>query len=286
MGFYQNYRKAVSYINPELEPDFLLAGAFFLSAVGLTYVGLFIDLMLGGLLAVLLFDVAVGYPLYKRAQRISQMESVLPDVLSHMGTTLKAGGTIESALKEVAKAGYGPMADELSKMIREIKEGKTFEDALMSFAERSESMPIKRSVNVIISAKRTGGGLVSALLSIADDLRAAARLKRERTAKTMVQVLFIIIAADIVAPLIFGLVSGIMLFLGGIGGTEVPPLFSTIIFYFKAYLAVSAVFSALAASMIREGNITKTVIYAPVLLVVTYIIFMVVSGFANTFFAV
>jgi hypothetical protein len=63
-----------------------------------------------------------------------------------------------------------------------------------------------------------------------------------------------------------------------------PPLFETMMFYFKGFLVLSAIFASLAASMIREGNVTKTVIYAPILLVITYVIFIGVNTFARTFF--
>lgn len=286
MGVYSDYRRSVEYAFEGLEPDFLLAGALFLASLSLTYAGLFFDLMLGGLLAVLFFDAAIGYPLYLRQKRITEMEAMFPDVLTHMSTTLRAGGTIETALKEVSRANYGPITQEFKRMMREIKEGKTFDDALLDLGRRTESRNIERSINVIVSAKRTGGGLVQALSSISDDMRENARLFKERSAKTMTQVLFIIIAANFVGPFIFGLVSGIILFLASIGGGEAPPLFGTLIFYFKGYLLLSAVFSALAASMIREGNVTKTVIYAPVLLIITYTIFLGVSMFAGTFFGV
>jgi pilus assembly protein TadC len=283
MSIYADYRKAVGFLTP-VEPDFFLVGSLFVSAVALTYVGLFIDLMLGALISVLVFDLALGYPLYRRAQRITKIERSLPDVMSHMGTTLRAGGTIESALKEVSRGNYGPITDELKTMMREISEGKTFDEAFQDFASRTESIDVMRSVNVIVSAKRTGGGLVSALSSIAEDMRENGRIKLERQSHTMTQVLFIVVAACFVAPFIFGLVSGIILFLGSIGGGEMPPLFETMMFYFKGFLVLSAIFASLAASMIREGNVTKTVIYAPILLVITYVIFIGVNTFARTFF--
>ena len=65
-----------------------------------------------------------------------------------------------------------------------------------------------------------------------------------------------------------------------------PALFDTLIFYFKGYLIVSALFSALAASLIRDGNITKTVIYAPILLLIAYTIFVTVHYFSGIFFSV
>jgi flagellar protein FlaJ len=269
---------------PNLEPDYLLAGAIFAFALIVVYVGLFVDLMFSALLGVLVFDLTLGYPIYSRDKRIDAVEARLPDILQHMATTLKAGGTIEAALHDVSKVEYGPITRDMRTMLRELQEGKTFEDAFTSFADRTESILVMRSANIIVSAKRTGGGLVRALASIADDMRETLHIKREREARTMIQVIFIVIAGCIVAPFIFGLVSGIMVFLAGIGGQSASPVFGTLVFYFKGYLVVSAIFSAIAAAMIKEGKVTKAVIYAPALLLLTYTIFWVVSTFANSFF--
>ena len=192
MGIYKSYKNSMRFVNPSLEPDFVIGAALFISSILLVYVGFFFDLVFGGLLAILVFDIALGYPLYIRDKRIGEIENTLPDVLSHLGTSLRAGATIETALKEVASAKYGIISFEMQTMIRQINEGKTFEEAFIDFGERTESTTVKRSINVIVSAKRTGGGLVEALSSISDDMRQNLRLQMERRAKTMVQVLFII----------------------------------------------------------------------------------------------
>ncbi len=282
---YQEYRKAVEKVT-DIEPDIVILAAAMASAVTVTYVGLLLDLMLGGFLMVIVFDFAVGYPMYKRTKRIKSIERTLPTAFMQMATTLEAGGTIGLALEEITKSDYGPLTDELKKMMKQVKKGKSFIKALREFGVRTESKEVMRSVEVIISAKKSGGGLVDALQAIADDLRKKNRLIKEREGTTMVQVLFIIIASCVISPFIFGLVSGIIVFLGSIGETGTTALFNTIVFYFKGYLVVSAVFSALAASMIREGRVDKAVVYAPVLILITYVIFVVVRYFAGIFFAV
>ncbi len=280
----KKYEVAVKGINEDLDARVLLAEAFFLASILLFYVGLFFDIFLGILLVLVVIDLVLGYPMYRLQKKILSMEERLPDVLMHIATSLKAGATVESALKEVAGGRYGNLSKEMRKVLLQMKEGKTFEEAFKDFAERSGSGVIARTSDVIISAKKSGGSLSAALLSIADDIREIFRIKKERVAKTTTYLMFIIIAADFVAPLIFGLVTGIMIFLGRIAGEGVTPIFNSMVFYFKAYLAISAVFSALMAAMVREGEVEKAAIYAPFLLLVTYIIYTVVMRFAVGFF--
>ncbi len=278
------YEIAIKEINEDLDPSIVLTSSFFLASILILYVGLFFDIFLGFLLALTVLDIALGYPLHKLHKKIAMMEERMPDVLMHLATSLKAGATVESALKEVAGGRYGPISREMRKMLLQMKEGKTFEGAFRDFADRSGSSIISKTADVIISAKRSGGGLATALMSIADDIREMFRIKKERIAKTTTYVLFVVIAADFVAPLIFGLVTGVMVFLGQVAGEGVSPLFQSMVFYFKTYLAISAAFSALMAAMVREGNTEKAAMYAPFLLLISYIVYEVVMSFAIGFF--
>jgi flagellar protein FlaJ len=285
MSVYSAYVNAIRDINPEIDPEIFLLLGVFVSAVLILYLGIFYDILLGFLVAVVVMDLILGYPLHKSQSKVAKVEQKLPDVLMHLATTLRAGGTIESGLKEVAGGRYGDISKEMRRMLLQMKEGKTFEEAFNEFADRSGSDIVRKTADVIVSAKRSGGGMATALTSIADDIREMYRLKKERIAKTTTSTLFIIIAADFVAPLIFGLVTGIMVFLSSVSGESVTPMFQSIIFYFKIYLAISAVFSALAASIIREGNVGKASLYAPFLLLLTYLIYQVVMVFAIGFFS-
>lgn len=287
MELYDSYVRAVRFALGDVEPDYLILGALFAASVSLTYIGIFVDMIFGGLIAVFFLDLAIGYPLYKRSKRISQMEKALPDVLTSMAATLQAGGTIESSLKDASRGKYGPISEELRRMLREVKRGKTFEAAFSDFARRTESLNIQRSVDVIISAKRTGGGLVQALRSIANDLKNNQRLIEERKSITLLQIIFIIIAADVIGPAILGLISGITVFLAGIAGAaggEPNTLLGTVVFYLKGYIIVSAIFSALAAAVIREGDVTKSVLYLPILLTVAYTFYVGVGFLAKMWF--
>ncbi len=286
MNTYEAYKAAVAEINEELDPELLLLMSIFLGSVLILLVGLYYDIFLGTLLAAAIIDIVLGYPLYRSQTRVEEMERRLPDVLMHIATSLKAGGTVESALSEVAGGRYGVLAKEMRKMLIRMKEGKTFDEAFEDFAKATGSDIIERTAMVIISARRSGGGMADALMSIAEDVRDIYKIKAERRAKTTTYILFILIAGILIAPLIFGIVSGLMRFLGSIAGSSAAPLFDSMIFYFKLYLAVSAIFTSLAASMVREGNLSRSALYAPFFLLIAYITFQVVSTFALQFFGI
>ncbi len=262
---------------------FLLIGfaaAFLLFAVGNVF-----DIMIGVLLSLIAVDFALGYPYYARDARVSAIEAKFPDVLHHMGTTIKAGGSIEAALRDASKAQYGPITFEIKTMLRELNEGKTFDDALIDMGERTGSRIVKRSATIIVTAKRAGGGLVETLSSIAEDARDAYRIAVERKTRTMMQVLFLVIAGVLVAPGIFGLVFSIMNFMATINPEQKPSeVFYTIGPIFKVYLLVEGMFVAAVVAIMREGRFAKAVIYAPAMLLIIYTVYTLVSAFAIKWF--
>ncbi len=281
---YDQYRAAIKMMNENMEPDIVLLEALFVASVVFVYIGLFVDILLGGLLALIIMDLVIGYPLFKVQKRIEQIEKGLPDVLNHIAISVKAGATVETALKEIAEYRYGILSKEMKRVLMAMRKGKTFEDAFRDFSDSTGSSLVQKTADVIISAKVSGGGLTAALLSISDDIRHIYRLKRERKARTTTQVLFIIVAANFVAPMIFSLIMGVMQFMSSVAGQAATPAFEAMSFYFKVYLIMSAVFAALAAALIREGNLSKVVIYAPILLLITYATYIGVSSFAIKIF--
>ena len=75
------------------------------------------DFVLGFLLFILCLVLSIGMPFLLADRKITQIESRLPDVLHHIGTTLKTGSTVEVALKEVTITDYGPITAFVREML-------------------------------------------------------------------------------------------------------------------------------------------------------------------------
>jgi pilus assembly protein TadC len=280
-NIYRNYKEIVEFVGIKIPPNILLI--LMAAAVVVAFlVGAMFDLTLAILLSVLFFDIGLGLPFYLADRKVDSIESRLPDVLHHIGTTLKTGGTIEVALREVSRINYGPITDGLKTMLREINEGKTFEDAFSDFALISRSTLLKKCAVIIIAARRAGGGLLDTLVAMAEDVRALHRLKRERKTKTFMQFLFIIVAGCFIAPFIFGIVKSVLEILMKVGGTvaiaEASELLKSFDFLFKSYLIIASALTILCAVQVREGAASKSIVYIPIGVLVTYIIYIVVSS--------
>jgi len=277
MDKWKRYKEIVEFSDIGIEPIVLVTVSLVLAIVG-AVIASFVDIVLSILVAIVILDLGIGLPIFLKERKIKRIEDALPDVLHHMSTTLKTGGTVETALREASRMDYGPITKGLRRMLREIQEGSTFERSFNSFAERSKSRLLQKVSTVVIAARRSGGGLIDTLTAMSEDIRAVQRLREERRTKTLLQFLFIIVAGSFIAPIIFGIVRSVLTVLMGIGEevihTGIIGQYGTI---FKVYLVMQSSLGTMAAVQVREGHISKAVIYIPILALVTYIIYVVVS---------
>lgn len=277
MGFYTKYKDVVEFTELRFSPPVMISLTVVL-AVGLFLLGMLFDTILGVLLAILAVDLGLGLPFFLADRKVHEIEERLSDVLHHMSTTLKTGGTIEVALREVSRIDYGPITIGIKGILREMNEGKPFEEAFADFARNSHSELVKRAAIIIIAARKAGGGLLDTLNAMAEDIRAMARLQRERKTKTLMQFLFIMVAGVVIAPVVFGIVKSVLEILLQVGGTGaslgIVGEFDTL---FKLYLIIEASLVTLGAVIVREGKWSRAVVYLPIGAVSAYAIYFFVS---------
>ncbi len=276
----EKYKSAVKFAGIKIPPRVLLSLTLIGVVVGFV-IGLLFDFTLAILLVFLALDIGLGLPFFLAEKKVAEIETRLPDVLHHIGTTLKTGGTIETALREVSRINYGPITDGTREMLRQINEGKTFEEAFSDFAVKSRSELLKKAAIIIIAAKKSGGALLETLTAMAEDFRALYRLDRERKTKTFMQFLFILTAGCFVAPFVFGIVRSVLSILVQVGGETLPSTMRMVAEFdtlFKAYLIVESTLSVIGAVQVREGKLSKAVVYIPIGIVISYVIYIVVAA--------
>lgn len=180
--------------------------------------------IISGAAFIAILSLVVGIPVTIRNNRISAIETNLPDSLKHMALVLKAGGTTEAALEEVANADYGPLSADLKIGLKGLKEGKAFDDVLRDTAMNTGSLLFSRTAAIMVDARRAGAGLADVMSAVGDDARDILRIGRERRSRTMMQVMFLIISGMFLSPFIFGFTMSIVTFMssgiavsGGLG---------------------------------------------------------------------
>ena len=283
-SFFKGFKGTCEYAGIKTPPEIILIASV-AGAVILGFLSAIIDPVLGFLVFFLIVDIGIGGPYFLADKKIAEIEKNLPDVLHHMGTTLKTGGTVEVALKEVSQVDYGPITEQVKVMLREINEGKTFEEAFYTFAKKSRSEITQRTATIIIAARKAGGGLLDTLSSMSEDIRAISRLKRERASSTAMQFMFILAAAVFVAPLVFGVVKSVLEILLNSSVDETTKIQSLALmaqfdFTFKAYVVLETLLNTIGAVMIKTGKASKAIPYLPMTMLVAYLIYV---GTASSF---
>jgi archaeal flagellar protein FlaJ len=286
------YEKWLAQIGLKVDPliwitiSLFVAIAFgLLTLTILTILNLTFAIIMVLVVAFVVADLLLGYPYLKGMQRINEIEKDLPEALKQMADILKAGGTYEYALRELANSEMGALTIEIRAILRKLEEGENFENSLKELSRNVDSKLVKRTVTIINDSVKAGAGLADILEQIADDTRELFRIEQERKSRTLMQVLFMIAAGAIVSPFIFGLISTVAGFLvetgsgtGLVTATEQAIITANkdfIIILIQIYVFIQVTVSGVMMSLMREGKKSKSIIYIPGLLFIAYLIYFI-----------
>ena len=120
--------------------------------------------------------IALKVALDRRAEKLREQ---LPDVLTIMASSLRAGHSFLQALDTVAKEIALPARDEFARVVAEIRLGRAAEDALEALAERVGSADFKWAVLAVNIQREVGGNLAEILDTVSDTLRERAMMRRQ-----------------------------------------------------------------------------------------------------------
>ena len=157
-------------------PAFAVIVFLFLAVVSSPIVGL----VVGGALLVAPF----GFLNFRERQRRLRFERQLPDTLTLLASSLRAGFSLMQGLEAVAQEIADPMRKELQRVFTEVRLGRAIEDALGDAADRMQSNDLRWTVMAIRIQREVGGNLSELLLTVADTMTQRERLRRDVAALT------------------------------------------------------------------------------------------------------
>jgi len=152
-----------------------LAVSLALFSVLLSGRSLLLAVILGALVGLLFPVIALRFLANRRAKRF---ESVLPDVMMLVATSLSSGFSLLQALDSVARDAAEPAAKEFSRALAESRIGADISDALEHVAVRMDSDNMRWAVMAIRIQREVGGNLADTLRTTATTLREREMLKR------------------------------------------------------------------------------------------------------------
>ena len=154
-----------------------------------------------------LFYVVIDLKIFKRKLDI---EDVLPDYLQLTASNIKSGMTIDRALWYAVRPRFGVLAREIETVAKETMRGEDLKTALQKFADKYESVLLKRSISLLIEGLEAGGEIGNLLNKIAINIQENKIMKKEMAANVTTYVIFISFATIAAAPVLFAL-SGVLI---------------------------------------------------------------------------
>lgn len=150
-------------------------------------------------------------------RRRKQFESLLPDTLQLLASTLRAGYSLMQGVEAVSREVSEPMGRELRRVVTEARLGRPLEEALDGVATRMESGDFDWATMAIRIQREVGGNLAELLVTVADTMTERERLRRDINALT---------AEGKVSAIVLGLLPvGLGLFIYGANPGYLDPLF-------------------------------------------------------------
>jgi tight adherence protein C len=136
-----------------------------------------------------------NYILRRRARaRSTAIMHALPDSLDLMVVCLEAGLGLNATVARVGEersAMRDPLGDEFLRVARELREGRSREEALRALGDRNGVEDLKALAGLIVQADRLGASMAKTLRAHADILRVKRRQRAEEQARKLpIKVLF------------------------------------------------------------------------------------------------
>jgi tight adherence protein B len=112
-------------------------------------------------------------------RRAEKLRDQLPDVLTIMASSLRAGHSFMQSLDTVAREITQPAATEFQRVVAEIRLGRSTDEALEALAVRVGSADFRWAVLAVNIQREVGGNLAEILDTVADTLRERATMRRQ-----------------------------------------------------------------------------------------------------------
>jgi tight adherence protein C len=152
-------------------------------------------------LVLIVAAVAVGWLgpnlyLYQKVyDRSNRMQRDLPDAIDLMTISVESGLAFDAAVQQVARNTEGPLAEEFSRVLREMQIGQGRAEALRALADRTEVDDLKSFVTAMVQADSFGIPIANVLRIQSSEIRTKRRQRAEEQAQK--------VPVKITIPLIF-----------------------------------------------------------------------------------
>lgn len=183
-GLLSGVNSTLEQANIPMTPGEAILAMFGLAAIGGIFTAIFNSPLWGVITFGFLLLLMVFLINFAGGRERRKFENQLPDTLTLMSTSLRAGYSLLQSTEAVAAEAPNPTAREFGRAIAEARLGVTVSDSLNGIVERTRSKDFEWAVMAIDIQREVGGNLAEVLQTVADTMRARNRLKGEIRALT------------------------------------------------------------------------------------------------------
>jgi tight adherence protein B len=183
-GLLSGINAVLEQANVPMSPGELILAMIGLATVGGIVLGIFNGLLWGLVAAGILLFLVIAFMNYAGAREKKKFEKQLPDTLTLMATSLRAGYSLLQAVEAVASEAQDPTAREFGRAMAEARLGRSVSDSLSGIADRTQSQDFEWAVMAIEIQREVGGNLAEVLSTVANTMLQRNRLRGEIKALT------------------------------------------------------------------------------------------------------
>ena len=146
---------------------------------------------------------------HAKSKRRNKLEAQLPEALTMLANSLKAGFGLMQAMNMAADELEHPIGTELGMTVHETNVGSSTEEAFLALSERNENYDLDIVVTAVLVQRTAGGNLAEILETVTQTMRERIRIRGEITTLTAQQKLtgFVIALLPVGVAVMFLLVS-------------------------------------------------------------------------------
>ncbi|MCJ7632500.1 type II secretion system F family protein [Candidatus Bathyarchaeota archaeon] len=235
--------------------------------------------MVLGLVIAFTFPAIVEFNNYRWSR---QVDRNLPRLLRDIAEAVRSGITLPRALEEASQRDYGPLSKELENAISMFILGASWEDSLMSLAQRLRCPSALRLSTILIEAHQTGGKMIEVLDTSADLFSSLNEFKEEQNSNMkpymmtiyMSTIIFLIIAYVVLhqflAPLYAASSGATTEESGLLKGVLDINYYTSILFWASI---IESIFGGLIAGKIGDRVLSAGLRHSVILIIITLAVF-------------
>jgi flagellar protein FlaJ len=227
----------------------------------------------------------IGFYNHLKAQKKRELEAHLPDFLREISSSSASGMTVFDAIRSAANGDHGNLTPELQTMAAQLSWGISVKEALSNFAERINTISVKRMVVTINKALEIGGNTSTVFESAAREIDQAKLVEQQRRAEMSLYSIVIFISFFVFLAVIYIINSTIIAeFLrlqtqlpgGSIGVSNIS--ISNLDRYsiknvFFSFVIVQSIGGGLLGGFMMDGKLSSGIRFGFVLVIISFFVF-------------